>query len=252
MSAALCPQPERWHRRCRCAASGPAAGDLVPLPDPVLGGEPRLHRGRLDALLPRDLRHAMSIGISLDLGVMTRTGRERSARRQRTTPRRAGIGSFSMIAANAFRWTSTNRRASPGALRSIRPSGPSALNRSTQSRTICKPTCRRAQLRCGCHRHRSLPIPTDDLPALLLRSSCQAERVIAGCVQRRRATPHRAAPSAFAHRPHQVCRKRRFGSSLYSASPLSPQSPGEMSLQAYSSQDQGYYDCRRRRRKPLG
>ena len=49
----------------------------------------------------------------------------------------------------------------PGALRSIRPSGPSrALNRRTQSRTICSPTPPSlARPRCGSRRHRSTPAP---------------------------------------------------------------------------------------------
>ena len=50
-SALIC-----WRRRPR-AASGPATGDLVLLPDPGFVGEPDLYRGRLDALLLRDLCH---------------------------------------------------------------------------------------------------------------------------------------------------------------------------------------------------
>ena len=52
----------------------------------------------------------------------------------------AGIGPLSMIAASAARCTSFNRGGCPGALRSIRPSGPCALNLTTQSRTTCSPT----------------------------------------------------------------------------------------------------------------
>jgi len=37
------------------ATSGPAAADLVFLSDPGLVGEPDFYRGRLDALVPRDL-----------------------------------------------------------------------------------------------------------------------------------------------------------------------------------------------------
>ena len=39
-----------------CATPGPAAGDLVLLPDPRLVSEPQLYRGRLYSLLLRNLR----------------------------------------------------------------------------------------------------------------------------------------------------------------------------------------------------
>jgi hypothetical protein len=64
----------------------------------------------------------------------------RSASRQRTTPCTAGSGPLSTIAVRTCRWGAFNRRDGPGALRSIRPSGPPALNFTIQSRTICKPT----------------------------------------------------------------------------------------------------------------
>ena len=50
------------------------------------------------------------------------------------------FGPLSMIAINAVRCASVSRGSGPGALRSSSPSGPSALNRSTQSRMICNPT----------------------------------------------------------------------------------------------------------------
>lgn len=62
------------------------------------------------------------------------------ASRQRTTPWIAGIGPLSTISTSARRWASLSRDRLPGALPSSRPSGPRALNRTTQSRTICKPT----------------------------------------------------------------------------------------------------------------
>ena len=65
---------------------------------------------------------------------------QRSTIRQRTTPWTAGIGPLSRIAASAARCPSFNRGGCPGALRSISPSGPSALNFITQSRTTCNPT----------------------------------------------------------------------------------------------------------------
>jgi hypothetical protein len=64
----------------------------------------------------------------------------RSTRRQRTTPRMAGVGPLSTAAASAARCASSSRDGWPGALRSLSPPGPSALNRSTQSRTICSVT----------------------------------------------------------------------------------------------------------------
>jgi hypothetical protein len=64
----------------------------------------------------------------------------KSTIRQRTTPCTAGTGPLSMIFAKAARCVSLRRDGWPGALRSISPSGPWALNFSTQSRTICNVT----------------------------------------------------------------------------------------------------------------
>ena len=58
----------------------------------------------------------------------------RSTNRQRTTPWIAGIGPLSTIAASAWRWALLRAGGLPGALRSIKPAGPSALKRRTQSR----------------------------------------------------------------------------------------------------------------------
>jgi hypothetical protein len=60
--------------------------------------------------------------------------------RHRTTPWIAGTGPLSITAASAARCTSFSRDGRPGALPSISPSGPRALNRITQSRTICRVT----------------------------------------------------------------------------------------------------------------
>ena len=51
-----------------------------------------------------------------------------------------GVGPFSTISAKAWRWLSFSLQVFPGALPSIRPSGPRALNRTTQSRRVCSPT----------------------------------------------------------------------------------------------------------------
>ena len=51
-------------------------------------------------------------------------------------PCTAGIGPLAMIATRAARCASLRRGGCPGALRSIRPAGPCALNLTTQSRTI--------------------------------------------------------------------------------------------------------------------
>src|SRR5205807_10460627 len=64
----------------------------------------------------------------------------RSISRQRTTPSTAGIGPLSIAAFSAARWVSFSFEGWPGALRSISPSGPRALNLITQSRTICNVT----------------------------------------------------------------------------------------------------------------
>jgi len=60
--------------------------------------------------------------------------------RQRTTPWIAGIGPLSIAAARAARCVVFSRDARPGALRSMRPSGPWVLSLTTQSRTICNVT----------------------------------------------------------------------------------------------------------------
>ncbi len=64
----------------------------------------------------------------------------RSASRHRTTSWMAGIGPRSTISARARRRASSSLGLLPGALPSSSPAGPRALKRSTQSRTVCRPT----------------------------------------------------------------------------------------------------------------
>ncbi len=52
----------------------------------------------------------------------------------------AGFGPLSIIAARASRWAVFSLPGWPGAGRSASPSGPCALNLSTQSRIVCEPT----------------------------------------------------------------------------------------------------------------
>ncbi len=56
--------------------------------------------------------------------------------RQRTAPWIAGMGPLSTTSTRAWRCVSFSRERGPGALPSSNPSGPRALNRITQSRTI--------------------------------------------------------------------------------------------------------------------
>jgi len=64
----------------------------------------------------------------------------RSTMRQRTTPCTEGIGPSSTTRCSAARSTSPRSGRPPGALPFTNPSGPSALNRSTQSRIVWSPT----------------------------------------------------------------------------------------------------------------
>src|SRR5580692_7473657 len=52
----------------------------------------------------------------------------------------AGRGPSSTTCRNTWRWLSSRMLGAPGALPFKRPSGPLALKRTTQSRTICTPT----------------------------------------------------------------------------------------------------------------
>src|ERR1700680_3119860 len=151
------------------AAQCPAPGDLVLLADPGLVPEPDLYL-LTRRLVARDLRHnggelflktAAASGVwawcrgraeSLRYPISFRTRPmvvwqttirnssqihwTKSTSRQRTTPWTAGIGPSSTIRARARRCSALSKGGWPGAFLSIRPVGPSALNRMTQSRTI--------------------------------------------------------------------------------------------------------------------
>src|SRR3990170_8340381 len=62
----------------------------------------------------------------------------RSTRRQRTTPSTAGSGPVSTISANSAFCGGDSRGAGPLHQASLRPSGPDALNRCTQSLSVCR------------------------------------------------------------------------------------------------------------------
>ena len=65
----------------------------------------------------------------------------KSTSRQRTTPPRQGFGPASTARRpSASSCSGARRGALPGPFRSTSPEGPSALNRTIQSRTICSPT----------------------------------------------------------------------------------------------------------------
>jgi hypothetical protein len=82
----------------------------------------------------------LSVCLETDTRNSSHSHWQRSISRQRTTPWMAGVGPSSTAAASAARCVSLSRDGWPGALRSISPPGPPALNRSTQSRTICNVT----------------------------------------------------------------------------------------------------------------
>jgi len=84
----------------------------------------------------------------------------RSTMRQRTTPCTTGIGPASTIRRSAMRWGSRRSGRLPGALPFTSPAGPSALNWSTQSRTVCSPTPPIAAAALREPRHRPPPRPT--------------------------------------------------------------------------------------------
>ncbi len=73
------------------------------------------------------------------------------------------MGPLSTRASKASRWWALSLQTFPGALPSTRASGPWALKRTTQSRTVCSPTAaqprRPAPLWSACRRRRSRPAP---------------------------------------------------------------------------------------------
>jgi hypothetical protein len=105
------------------SAQGPTTGDLVLLPYAGFIREPNLYLVATDAFRVGDLTHW-----------------HRSMSRQRTIPSIAGMGPRSTSITSAARCASFSRDGLPGALPSMSPPGPRALNLTTQSRTICSVT----------------------------------------------------------------------------------------------------------------
>ncbi len=82
----------------------------------------------------------LNVGLAIRTPNSSHSHRHRSINRQRTTPSVAGTGPASIACTSAARCVSFSRDGFPGALPLISPSGPRALNRSTQSRTTCSVT----------------------------------------------------------------------------------------------------------------
>ena len=100
-----------------------------------------LWRGRADILRnPTALNSRPTVVSSTEMRNSSNIQCARSFRRQRTTPWIAGIGPLSTSRASACRCLSLSLVGLPVALPSIRPSGPLALKRRTQSRTTWSPT----------------------------------------------------------------------------------------------------------------
>ena len=100
-----------------------------------------LWRGRADILRnPSALNSRPTVVSSTEMRNSSNIQCARSFRRQRTTPWIAGIGPLSTSRASACRCLSLSLAGLPVALPSIRPSGPLALKRRTQSRTTWSPT----------------------------------------------------------------------------------------------------------------
>src|SRR5665647_1584398 len=94
-------------------------------------------RGRAESLAkPSPFNSRPTVVSSSEIPNASKIHWARSLRRHRTTPWIAGIGPLSTILATAWRCASLSLQGLPGALPSMRPSGPRALNRTTQSRTI--------------------------------------------------------------------------------------------------------------------
>ena len=99
-----------------------------------------LWRGRADIRNPSALNSRPTVVSSTEMRNSSNIQCARSFRRQRTTPWIAGIGPLSTSRASACRCLSLSLAGLPVALPSIRPSGPLALKRRTQSRTTWSPT----------------------------------------------------------------------------------------------------------------
>ena len=162
-------------RRGSAAASRPAPGGGF-LADPGLILPPNFYRGvgrepgsdrrgsdrsvvaRADILRnPSALNSRPTVVSSTEMRNSSNIQCARSFRRQCTTPWIAGIGPLSTSRASACRCLSLSLAGLPVALPSIRPSGPLALKRRTQSRTTWSPTVRSAPPPCDGHHRKSQP-----------------------------------------------------------------------------------------------
>ena len=117
-----------------------------------------LWRGRADILRnPSALNSRPTVVSSTEMRNSSNIQCARSFRRQRTTPWIAGIGPLSTSRASACRCLSLSLAGLPVALPSIRPSGPLALKRRTQSRTTWSPTVPIRAAPCDGHHRKSQP-----------------------------------------------------------------------------------------------
>jgi hypothetical protein len=152
----------------------------------ILGVVPQPRRELAEAERPQPAPHRRSLA---DTRNSSQSHCTRSIRRQRTTPSRQGSGPASTTRASAARCSAVNVGALPAALRSIRRSGPSALKRSTQSRTICSPT--------PPNRAASVRVPPSRMTA-----SASRRRTCFACplsrAKRRRSSPPKSSRSSIA------------------------------------------------------
>src|SRR6201995_146451 len=88
--------------------------------------------------MPRRIR--LSVWTLTEMPNSAKTHCAKSTSRQRTTPSTAGFGPASTICFRASRCSAFNSGRLPGALPSMSPGGPLALNASTQSLIVWTPT----------------------------------------------------------------------------------------------------------------
>ena len=218
----------RGRRRSR-ATLGPATGDLVLLPDPGFVSEPGSLSRQARCVCPaRSLprwqwKFFKMLDRPLRLSVMARPGGELAVTQTVRSSRLSVC--LAMLTLELFpqplaeidqtpahdtvdgrgsdrsRWRPPTPRdglrsaeaPAQASLRSTRPSGPAALNRSTQSRMICRPTSpiRAASLRLLLRHRRSSPATTTDVLCF------------ASCV--RRASRRRSAPVKVGPKRYRCC-----------------------------------------------